>query len=308
MDAQAIKDALNGQAEEFARYLFPAGRKNGNEWEVGSVNGEAGQSFKIRIAGDKVGIFQDFGDGAKNKGSNLIELYRQARGVEFKDALHACAEWLGHSATPLPRSTAPRPTPKPSKQVRYGSDVYEPTDQECRDVQRMVETLISDFSICERIARARNWKPETIRQLAHEAHLGWHDGKLVFVYDSGAKLRWRENGERVIRWAFGKPWLWRGAWINFKQTIYLTEGETDSITLIDGDIESEPGTVVVALPSASTFSATWTDLFRGKDVILAFDNDKAGTDATAHVSRLLRPVVKSLKQLDWHGLQYATAS
>jgi 5S rRNA maturation endonuclease (ribonuclease M5) len=201
--------------------------------------------------------------------------------------------------------------PKIAKALRRGCrpiDIYDPSDQDIRVVQRMVETLVSDTPLCERIARGRGWKRETIRQLALETYLGWHDGKLAFIYDTGVKLRWRHDGERVIRWAFGKPWLWRGAWIKSAQTIYLCEGETDAITLIDAGIETDRATVVVALPSASTFDGAWAALFEGKDVILAFDNDKAGSEATARVSKLLRSSKRSLKRLNWEGLQYASAN
>src|SRR5262249_56699128 len=76
--------------------------------------------------------------------------------------------------------------------------------------------LVSDWSsdVCSSdLAKSRGWRTETVTELAWEPSLGWHDGKLAFLYESGCKLRWRENGERVIRWAFGKPWLWRGGYL-----------------------------------------------------------------------------------------------
>jgi len=199
MDAEATKELLNDRAEEFARWLFPAGRKNGNEWLVGSVNGESGKSLGIRIEGDKVGLFKDFASG--EGGSNLVELFAQARKLPFTDALHACQEWLGDSARLIPRTNAPKLKPHLARQCRNGADVYELTEQECQDARRMAETLFSDFELCERIAAARGWKPETLRQLGQEVHLGWHEEKLAFIYDTGAKLRWRSKGERIIRWA-----------------------------------------------------------------------------------------------------------
>src|SRR5205085_3987533 len=127
-----------------------------------------------------------------------------------------------------------------------------------------------------------------------------------FIDVTGVKLRWRAKCERIIRCAFGKPWLWRGAYLNFAQTVYLTEGETDAITLIDAGIETEPRTIAVGMPSASTFNEEWAQLFCGKDVVLAFDADAAGQGATAKVSKILLPVVRSLKQLKWEGLQRAS--
>jgi len=310
MEAQTAKALLNDRAEDFVRWLFPNGKKDGREWKVGSLRGEEGNSLSICIEGTKVGVFCDFATG--DKGDNLVELLAQARGTEFKDALHECAEWLGPSvATPSIRS-APVPRCEPPRRGCRPIDIYEPSDKDIRDVQRMVETLVSDSSLCERIARVRGWKPETVRQLGLETYLGWHggwpDGKMAFIYDTGVKLRWREKGERVIRWAFGKPWLWRGAWLKQAETVYICEGEPDCISLIDGGIENDRGTVAIATPSATTFDDTWAALFKDKHVILTFDNDKAGEDATTRVSNILRSSARSLKKLNWEGLRYASGS
>jgi twinkle protein len=310
MDAQTIKDLLNERAEDFVRWLFPAGEKNGSEWQIGSLDGTAGKSLSIRIAGDKVGIFKDF--ATSDGGDNLLELYIQAKKVSIKEALRDCAGWLGHAST-VPVVRPAKPHRKQPIHCTSASDVYELTDDEVRAALQMAKALASDFAQCERIGKGRTWQPETLQRLAGEACLGWHDGQLAFIYDCGVKLRYRHKGERIIYWAFGKAWLWRGGFIKQSQTVYLCEGETDAITLIDAGIEQEQGTTVAALPSASTFDSSWVGLFEGKDVILCFDNDKAGLRATAHVSQLLRGHVQSLKQLNWAGIQgtlpqYANAS
>lgn len=185
------------------------------------------------------------------------------------------------------------------------TEIYNPTDDDCAAAIKMAESLSTDLILCERIARGRKWRAETLQTLAFEGYLGWHDGKLAFIYDTGVKLRWREKGERIIRWAFGKPWIWRGAWLNTAQSVYLCESETDAISLIDAGIEQEVGVAVVAMPSASTFREDWVHLFSRKDVILAFDNDAAGAKATQRVSKLLRPHTRSLNRLNWEGTEHA---
>jgi hypothetical protein len=178
--------------------------------------------------------------------------------------------------------------------------------QDCRRAIDMALALRETPNLCERIASARGWKPETVRNLTYEPSLGLHEGKLAFIYETGVKLRWRQRGERIVRWAFGKPWLWRGRFIDIAHTIYLCEGETDAISLIDAGLESDGRTIAVALPSASTFNERWATLFAGRELILAFDADRAGQEATGRVSRFLHPHVASLKQLDWRGLQHAS--
>ena len=178
--------------------------------------------------------------------------------------------------------------------------------QECLCAIQMAVILRETTNLCERIARVRGWKPETIRELSREPSLGWHDGKLAFIYETGVKLRWRQQGERVIRWAFGKPWLWRGSYIDTVKTIYLSEGETDAISLIDAGLETDGTSIAVAIPSATTFNERWAIFFACREVVLAFDADRAGKQATLRVSRLLQPHVASLKQLNWKGLQRAS--
>jgi len=78
-------------------------------------------------------------------------------------------------------------------------DVHQPTNDERRQVCMMIDRLATDDGLCQRLAKSRGWKKETIKQLALDGYLGWHNGKLAFVYDTGVKLRWREKGERIIR-------------------------------------------------------------------------------------------------------------
>jgi Toprim-like len=186
-------------------------------------------------------------------------------------------------------------------------DIHQPTDDERRQVCRMIDRLATDDDLCQRLAKSRGWKKETIKQLALEGYLGWHDSKLAFIYDTGVKLRWRQAGERIIRWAFGKPWLWRGAYLSIptRTNVYITEGEPDCIALLDGGLEDDETRLAVALPSSSTFDSSWARLFTGKHVVLCFDADDAGQNAVARVSTALQGHAGSIRRLDWEGLRHA---
>jgi 5S rRNA maturation endonuclease (ribonuclease M5) len=304
MNAHEIKAALNGRAEEFVQWLFPAGKRDGNEWHVGSLYGERGKSLGICIGGSKIGVFCDFATG--ESGDNLVELYGRAKQLDFKTALKHCANWLDVSLTPGCKTRQIPPRANHKSPVAAQSTVDFLSDEKCRRAIQMAICLRNNPKLCERIASARGWKTETIRDLTFGPSLGWYEGKLAFIYESGVKLRWRQDGERIVRWAFGKPWLWRGGLISAASTVYLSEGETDAISLIDAGVELDERTVAVALPSASTFDERWVKLFDGKGVILVLDGDKAGRDATRRLSRLLQTHVESLKQLNWRGLQHAS--
>jgi twinkle protein len=299
-DARRIKELLRQRVAELAQYLFPNGHRQGNHWCVGSIQGESGKSFKICIAGEKAGFWGDFAESGKHSRS-LLDLWIHARNCDFRTALREAAEWLGASLETVSRQRANQLMAVTAQ----SSDEFLSTE-DCHRAIDMAETLRDMPDLCERIARVRGWKAETIKNLTLEPSLGWYEGKLAFIYESGVKLRWRQHGERIVRWAFGKPWLWRGSYIGIARIIYLCEGETDAISLIDAGLESDEQALAVALPSASTFSERWATLFAGKDVILAFDADKPGEEATRRVSGLLHPHVASLRQLNWEGLQRAS--
>ena len=299
--AADLKMALADRAEEFARWLLPNGRKQGGEWLVGSLNGEAGQSLRICLSGAKAGVFRDFASG--EGGDNLVELYRQRHGVEFVEALRACAAWLGE---PLAASTSSNPRPLQKQAEKPAS--YQPTDEERQRWMKACDTLASDPERCEQVAKTRHWKTETVRDLAVEGSLGIEDNKLVFLYDTGAKIRFRQQGEKVIYWLFGKPFIWRGAYLSIpsRTKIFLCEGETDAIALLDAGAEkNDPAKLVVAVPSASTFNEKWARLFTGKDVLLCFNNDAAGNAAVDRVGKFLQGHARTIRAIDWEGINRA---
>jgi hypothetical protein len=119
-DADQVKSLLLQRVEELARYLFPAGKRESNHWCVGDITGVPGKSFKICIAGEKAGLWGDFAGGEHSRG--LLDLWMQARNVDFKTALQQAKEWLGYSPAPAPAKsaeaanpvdTAPIVTPRP---------------------------------------------------------------------------------------------------------------------------------------------------------------------------------------------------
>ncbi len=178
----------------------------------------------------------------------------------------------------------------------------------------MATRLHDDEALCARVARARNWKVETVRQLLLDGSIGWCDtwpgceaGALAFIYETGIKLRWRDrqSGERVIRWAAGKPRaFWReGLDRPHTHTLCITEGETDAIALLDAGVEdARRETLVVALPSASAIPPGAAAFATGRHVIIYPDDDRAGRASFQKLATALLPVAASIKQWKHHRL------
>lgn len=231
--------------------------------------------------------FKCFGCG---KHGDVIDYIQHYRGIGFKEA----KAYLGDYSM-MPRDFVP-PRPKPAPRA------VPATDADLDVMRGMAEALARDPDRCRQIAKGRGWKPETVRGLALEGSLGWYNGKTAFLYRNAAKLRWDAAGKRNIIWhpAGRELTLWRSDFLAIPfPRVYLSEGETDGISLIDGGAEEEGRALVVAMPNCNTFRPQWAPLFTGREVILCLDNDQAGERGTDSTVEKLRPYARCVRVLDW---------
>lgn len=89
-----ISDLLARNAESVCQHLLPGGKRKGHEWCVGSPDGEDGESCKIRLTGDRAGLWSDFAQGG-DVGGDLLDLWCHAKGMGVKDAMEDASGWLG---------------------------------------------------------------------------------------------------------------------------------------------------------------------------------------------------------------------
>jgi 5S rRNA maturation endonuclease (ribonuclease M5) len=236
--------------------------------------------------------------GKCDKDGDVTHLEQALGGGTLAEAAERLGAQRIQQTQQRPKVPKQEPAPSTTKENPFGLP-YRMNDDERRLCVEAATRLLTTENAIESIAHQRGWKPATIRNLALEPSLGvTDDGKLAFLYESGLKVRWKENGERRIRWAFGKPWLWRGGYIQQAQTVYICEGETDAITLVDSGLEEDRDTAVIALPSASFHIDRWASLFVGKNVVIATDADEAGVKAAEQLARTLGPVTASLERLE----------
>jgi len=200
----------------------------------------------------------------------------------------------------LPRIKRPRGAYKPdpeNKEIK----APELSNKQKVEIQRYTTRLGSDLELCQRIADRRigdgeKWKPDTLQQLTIEGCLGWAGDALAFIYPTGIKYRnWPNKGPDDLKWDCDGLSLWRQYRLDCCETIYLTESETDAISLIDCAIEQIPGVGVIAVPSATSFNNSWAPLFSGKTVIDCFDNDETGRKEALKLKELLLPYVVAYK-------------
>lgn len=137
MNLDDIKTSLRERAEELAHYLFPHGKRNGREWQVGDVLGNPGSSFSICINGEKQGAWSDFSTGETGTLLDLWAMHFDYHGTEgwVVRAGEECAAWLGGtfekrgadscSETP-PRNTTQRQQTQPTRPIQQSNNVARP--------------------------------------------------------------------------------------------------------------------------------------------------------------------------------------
>jgi hypothetical protein len=72
IDFRAINAAALARLPELLALLLPGGRVVGAEWHVGSLAGERGDSLRVRLRGERAGVWCDFATG--DRGGDVIAL------------------------------------------------------------------------------------------------------------------------------------------------------------------------------------------------------------------------------------------
>ena len=74
---------------------LPGGRQQGQYYTAANLKGGHGDSLKVYTSGTKAGKWGDYAGEKGEAGSNLVSLYAQINGIEWKDALHQLADEMG---------------------------------------------------------------------------------------------------------------------------------------------------------------------------------------------------------------------
>lgn len=267
MDALEVKKSLAGRALDFASYLFPNGKRKGNDLHVGNINGEPGDSFRICINGGKTGVFRDFASDVG--GDNLLELLIQARNLEFKDALAQAREWLGYRGESV-RATA-REYKKPS---RSG----------LRKIAEPVELYLMGRGISQKVIR--EYKVATDDKENIVIPYLTQDGELEMIKFISMGLD--ANGKKIIRTNEGakKTLMGKHLFDKTDRVLIITEGEIDAFSW------REAGRKACSVPFGAKWKGAdgrdpndewiendWNFLQDFERIYLSFDMDEQGQKA-----------------------------
>lgn len=263
-----IAQMLANRAEDVCRLLVPGGRRNGAEWESGSVVGEKGKSCKVRLTGDKVGIWSDFATG---EAGDLIDLWSISRNVKTGEAIRQAKEWLGIR----------EPRFEPSRKV-YSKPKAQPAEllpealRYLKIERKLAEATISQFKVG--VSRGGGW-------VAFPYYS--QSGELLNV--KHLCLKRDEYGKKIIQSERGcAPALF--GWQAFKggRAIAITEGEIDAMTL------HQYGMPALSVPFGAGKGSKndwidyeWDNLAQFETIYLCYDNDDAGQGCVEEIAKRL---------------------
>jgi hypothetical protein len=234
------------------------------------------------------------------------------RSSAFPEAVLDVAAVLGVSLPQSTAGTATRPATAPPRPAKQPAPPFILSDGDRAKVYAARLAFCDAFhggdEIIDRIAESLGLDRETLRVASWgSSGLGLAPGSygkpawLCYRYPQG--LKWRNPDTMAkprFEWLVGKATApWRMEWVTDKtRTVYLTEGESDCMALIESGIEADGTAACVASPGTS-FPREWAKLFRGKRVVLCFDTDPPGRAATATVAAILKGHAAEI--LTWKG-------
>lgn len=318
MEVGEIVRRLAARIDDLVVELLPAGRRQGEEWRVGSIAGEPGQSLGVRLRGQRAGIWSDFASADRSQRGDALDLVAMVLfGGDKTQALRWARAWLGidqAGAGSFQTRQAARPV------EREGAE----RDEEGRRQKALALFLagkplvpgdpaalylagrglpLEGFARPPRALRflAECWNSETgLRLPAMVAavtkrgrHVATHRTWLMAERSSWTKARLRVPKKVLGSFGGGVIPLWRGA--SGKPIAEAVEGET---TAIAEGIEdaltlalAEQNWRALACVSISNMAAVELPP-ACEDIVLAFDRDGENPQARQARERAVRALLE----------------
>ena len=251
MRASEIAALLAAQVDGVVRHLLPNGRRVGQEWRVGGIDGEAGKSMGVHLGGGKPGVWLD---GETGQSGDLIGLWMAVRRLSLADACREALDYLG---------------------IRDDMPAKQPERQWKRPTRDGVASLSAEH---------RAWLRDE-RKLPDESvaayRLASRGERLMFPYLLGDELvfaKYRKLPKQFSADADCEPILF--GWQAIRpdaRAVCITEGELDAIAMHAYGFPS------LSVPTGAG-SHGWVErefdrLARFDTIYLAMDGDAAGQKA-----------------------------
>src|SRR5690606_27386100 len=242
--------------------LLPNGKREGQEWRAGSLDGEAGKSLGVHLTGAKAGVFCDFATG---EGGDLLDLWAQVRGVGIGEAGSQVLEYLG-----VREARVENPRPSYARPKREG--IAGLTDAHRR---WLVEERGLSVEAVKAYRLASRGDEIVFPSLV--------DGELI-----AAKYRRLPKGFRVDAGCEPVLFGWQAIPATARSVV-IVEGEPDALAMftLGHPALSVPFGGGAGVKQAKWIAAEFDRLAPFDRIYLALDTDKAGQEATAAIVKRL---------------------
>lgn len=261
--AKDIVYMLNQRIDAVVIYLLPNGKKKSNEWCVGSVSGEVGESLKICLSGDKIGVWSDFATG---DGGDLLDLWRAIRHVDLRTAILEAKQWLG----------IPQHQFEPQKSLNWIKPKLK------------LNVLTIESPVAQYLIKSRKLNMETLKAF----QITVDSNRIVFPYYREQELIFvkylnltRHDGKKDISVIpNSEPCLFGWQCVpKDTRSIVLTEGEIDTMSLFQYGLPF--GILSVPFGGGGGGKQNWIEnefdrLNIYDEIYLCLDNDHEGQVAT----------------------------
>lgn len=300
VDAARIKQLLADNIERFCMEHLDAGKRVNATWCVGSARNEPGESFVVHLSGPRRGQFYE--NAPEDRDGNirtLIDIWMARYGVDFREALKGCEEWLrGIGALhvgEMQRTRAAPPAPAPGAGPEVKQDDWRPIQEGSAAWKYLVDERQIDPDVLRRyrVGEGKFWFREFAKAVPGYC-FPWYDaeGNLVSAkYFAVA----RHEGKKVSRVA-------KGTTANYYHLvgIHAVDPEEGYLVITEGEVDmlswASAGYPAVSLPMGAKadregapntgnmwIGNDWDWLQLWQSIYVAFDADEVGQAAVKSV-------------------------
>ena len=185
---------------------------------------------------------------------------------------------------------------------------------------KFVHPVVSE-TVIRKCARKLHKTPDVLKYIrkrliskktAERYKLGWNGSRIVFpicnelgvcvnikLYDPVSKTKFKMINYRHPKdtRSYGSPTVLYPLEVllhtDREEPLFVCEGEWDTLSLISLGLKA-----VTSTSGANTWPSSYNELFSGRNIILAYDNDAPGKQGARRVYKQLLNIAKTIKQIE----------
>lgn len=263
-DFSELNQKATPHIESICRELFPAGKKSGREFKIGSLSGEPGNSMSINT---QTGMWADFATGEKG---GILRLIQLARNTDIKSAADWLSGKIGSSPAPVASKLevwVPLPfAPNLPSEYVFLNKGREPS------------------AVWEYLGKDKEIRGYAVR---FDTPAGKEVLPLTWCKSPSGAEAWKWKAMTEPRPLFNLPALIRSS-----DPVIIAEGEKAASALIAAGYNATTWS-----GGSSAHGKTYWDFLRGRECVIWPDNDPPGFLAAEAIAKRLETICASIRMV-----------